>query len=435
MKVYELESLKVLRNLSGHNDTVNHVFALRDSRRLVTASSNKIVQLWDGESGEVLQKFEGHGAPVSCVAVTRDSELLMSGAEDGKVIFWSLKTGKKLKTFTNHSSGIIAVDFAQHMSDFYMLSTSRDGLVCVRDFHSAKIVLSTNVNPPPLLCLSVSPNASCIAIGLANRTGQVLQLPDGRFQAALIGHKKALRSIKVLPDIETCLTGSDDQTLRIWNIKTGECLTTLYTDAPVIACDISRNMTILYGTEKGTVSTALYQTSPNAVLKKLQGIQSPSASTIATSQSTITDSQTQPENEVDAAEMIDKSTTSVPISDGLKQPSQSSFEASEVADNKEQKTEGGSRERITATTSPTKDVRNAPPFELTDAESTIPPNETMLGEKYSAPNSTSSNEDEKCEQVQQKFNFSSEGNCGAPTKTDSKDELKTPEQSSACSII
>ena len=440
VKVYELESLKVLRTLSGHKGTVNHVLALRDSRRLVTASSDEIIQLWDGESGEVLRKFEGHEAPVSCVAVTRDSELLMSGAEDGKIIFWSLKTGKKLKTFTNHSSGIVAVDFAQTTSDFYMLSASRDGFVCVRDFHSAKIVLSTNVNPSPLLCLSVSPNAGFIAVGLASGTGRVLQLPDGRAKAALIGHKKALRSVKILPNSETCLTGSDDQTLRVWNMKTGECLTTFNVDAPVLACDISPSMTILYGTEKGMVSTALYQTSPNPVLKKLQGLQSLSSSTIATSQSTITTSRTQPEeDEVDAVELTEsafKSTASIANSDGLKQPSQSSLEAFGLADEiQEQKSTLVEQD----STSATKDICNALPFEPADAESM-----NLKPTIKSGPDTTiaSFSEDKICEHAytQQKEKIpleeiGSKEECDAPIKADAEDELNTTKQSSACSII
>ena len=442
VKVYELESLKVLRTLSGHRDAVNHVFALRDSRRLVAASSDKIIRLWDGESGEVLRSFEGHEVPVSCVAVTRDSELLMSGAEDGKIIFWSLKTGKKLKTFTNHSSGIIAIDFAQTTADFYMLSASRDGFVCVRDFHSANIVLSANISPPPLLCLSVSPNASLIAVGLAMGTGRVLQLPNGRVKAALIGHKRALRSVRILPDSETCLTGSDDQTLRVWNMNTGECLAIFYTDAPVLACDISHDMTILYGTGKGTVSTALYRASPNPVLKKLQGLQSLSTSTIATSQSSITTNRAQPEeDEVDAGEMTGsefRSTSSIPISDGLKQPSQSSLEASELTDNiQEQKSsfmEHHSRMNLNAT-SATKEVYNAPPFEPADAESmNLKPTKKSMN---SSPNA-SFNEDKLREHTQQKLHletFSSKEECDAPINTGSKDELNTTKQSSACNMI
>jgi len=68
-------------------------------------------------------------------------------------------------------------------------------------------------------------------------------------------------------------------------------------DAPVLSCDISRHMTILCGTTKGWVSTASYQVQPNAstspVTTKLLGIESPSASSIADSLSSISMSQTE----------------------------------------------------------------------------------------------------------------------------------------------
>ena len=296
VKIYELDTMKLVRDIKGHSDVINHVLVLRDSRRMLTASSDKTIRLWNGETGELLQSFEGHEADVNCVALSSDGELLMSGGEDNRVIFWGLRTGKKLKAFTDHSAGVVSVAFAQSSSSYFMISASRDGQLCIRDFYSAKILLSTK--PPTqgdTLCLAVSPEADFIVTGSTDSTVNVLSIPQGRLQGVLAGHKKAVRSVKILPDCEKCLSASEDHTVCIWGITNGGCLASLYIDAPVISCDISRNMTILCGTRRGWVSTAFYQANPNTVtgslMKKLQGIESPSSSSFTESLSSISASQ------------------------------------------------------------------------------------------------------------------------------------------------
>ena len=302
VKIYELDNMKLVGDIKGHSEGVNHVLVLRDSRQLLTASSDKTIQLWNGESGELLQTFKGHEARVNCVSLSSDGELLMSGGEDGKVIFWGLKTGKMLKAFSNHSTGIISVAFAQSSSSYFMISASRDGQLCIRDFYTAEVLLSTKAHTQEdMLCLAVSQNANFIATGSTDCTVNILSIPQGELKVVLSGHKKAVRSVKVLPDCEKCLSASEDCTLRIWNIAHGEGIASLHMDAPVLSCDISRHMTILCGTTKGWVSTAFYQVHPNAstspVTTKLLGIESPSASSFADSLSSISTSQTeQPPN-------------------------------------------------------------------------------------------------------------------------------------------
>ena len=299
IKIYELGSMKLVGNIKGHSECVNHVLVLRDSRQVLTASSDKTIQLWNGESGELVQSFKGHEAKVNCVALSSDGELLMSGGEDGQVLFWGLKTGKKLKAFSNHSTGIISVAFAQSSSSYFMLSASRDGQLCIRDFYTAEVLLSTKAHTQEdMLCLAVSRNACFIATGSTDCTVNILSIPQGELKVVLSGHKKAVRSVKVLPDCEKCLSASEDCTLRIWGIAHGECLASLHMDAPVLSCDISRHMKILCGTTKGWVSTAFYQVHQNAstspVMSKLLGMESPSASSFADSLSSISTNQMEP---------------------------------------------------------------------------------------------------------------------------------------------
>jgi WD40 repeat protein/predicted Ser/Thr protein kinase len=51
----------------------------------------------------------------------------------------------------------------------------------------------------------------------------------------LIGHKGKVTTVAVAPDGRTAVTGSDDQTARLWDIDSGRLLATLDHDAPLVA--------------------------------------------------------------------------------------------------------------------------------------------------------------------------------------------------------
>ena len=305
VSIYILDTLEKLKEVKAEEDTaeINHVYVLRDSEHFLTASTDGRVRLWNGETEQCLQVFEGEGEGVTCVAVTADSKLVMSGREDGKVVFWSLKNGKKLKTFTNHRKAIVSVDFIYKGSDHYILSASQDGQVCIRDLHTAKVHSSSNTHTDTLCCLSVSPDTSFLATGSNDATVHILSFPDAKLKGVLTGHRRSVRAVAILSDCIHCVTGSDDYTLRVWHHDSSECLACIRTDAPVIACTVTSNDTILYGTEMGWLSTVQYQkdvtdVSTNPIVKKLQGAQSPNGSPPSTlvsdSQSSMSTAQSNP---------------------------------------------------------------------------------------------------------------------------------------------
>ena len=49
----------------------------------------------------------------------------------------------------------------------------------------------------------------------------------GKFQGALAGHSGHVNSIAFPPDGRTLASGSDDQTVKLWNVATGQTLGTL----------------------------------------------------------------------------------------------------------------------------------------------------------------------------------------------------------------
>ena len=281
--IYELIGMKIINTIKGHTEQITQVLAMRDSQHLLTSSLDGTIKFWNGEMGKALKTFFCRKERATCIAITMNADILLTGGDTGTISFWSMKSGDKLKTFTNHSSSVVSVAFVQGSDYFFIVSAAQDGQICVRDFHTAKVLLRTQPNGEKLLCTSISSNI--IAKGLENYTCHILSLPDGKLVSVLSGHKQPVTSVKILPNKNQCLTASLDCTIRLFDIPSSECITVFRTDLPITSVDIDQTgEMILYGTKKGWISTAFNQQNKiSPLLKQLKDGHSSSMSSLQTS--------------------------------------------------------------------------------------------------------------------------------------------------------
>jgi hypothetical protein len=75
--------------------------------------------------------------------------------------------------------------------------------------------------------LSYSPDGKTIASGSDDTTIKVWDVATGRLLHTLEGHQAAVRSLSYSPDGKTIASGSDDATIKVWDVATGRLLHTL----------------------------------------------------------------------------------------------------------------------------------------------------------------------------------------------------------------
>jgi hypothetical protein len=109
LKVWDLESGRVLQTLESHAGGVWAVALTADGRRAVSGSADKTLKVWDLESGRVLQTLEGHVGQVLAVALTADGRRALSGSADKTLKVWDLESGRVLQTLEGHAGGVRAV--------------------------------------------------------------------------------------------------------------------------------------------------------------------------------------------------------------------------------------------------------------------------------------------------------------------------------------
>ena len=168
-----------VRTLNGHTHSVRAIAAYADT--LVSGSYDSSVRVWRVSTGETVHRLQGHTAKVYSVVLDHQRNRCISGSMDNMVKIWSLDTGSLIHTLDGHTS-----------------------LVGLLDLNCGKLVSAA-----------------------ADSTLRIWDPENGQCKATLSAHTGAITCFQ--HDAQKVISGSD-RTLKMWNIKTGECIKDLLMD-------------------------------------------------------------------------------------------------------------------------------------------------------------------------------------------------------------
>ncbi|KAK2787857.1 hypothetical protein FQN52_007036 [Onygenales sp. PD_12] len=154
----------------GHT---NGVMCLQfEDNILATGSYDTTIKIWDTETGQELRTLRGHQSGIRCLQF--DDTKLISGSLDRTIKIWNWRTGECLSTYTGHQGGVICL----HFDSTILASGSMDNTVKIWNF--------------------------------GDKSSRVLR-----------GHRDWVNSVKVDTASRTVFTASDDLTVRLWDLDTG----------------------------------------------------------------------------------------------------------------------------------------------------------------------------------------------------------------------
>ncbi|OJD18420.1 hypothetical protein AJ78_01539 [Emergomyces pasteurianus Ep9510] len=157
----------------GHS---NGVMCLQfEDNILATGSYDTTIKIWDTETGQELRTLRGHQSGIRCLQF--DDTKLISGSLDWTIKIWNWRTGECISTYTGHQSGVICL----HFDSTILASGSMDNTVKIWNFEDK----STRV---------------------------------------LRGHRDWVNSVKVDTASRTVFTASDDLTVCLWDLDTGNVI-------------------------------------------------------------------------------------------------------------------------------------------------------------------------------------------------------------------
>lgn len=147
---------------------------------------------------QCLYKYSTGRSTTYAIAITPDGQMMFSGGNDRIITLRQLGTGRILRTFTGHSGSI------------YALALSSDGRMLVSGGRD-KTLKVWNLNTGGSYN-SMSPTSRAIGDGL---------------MYTLTGHSESINAVAISSNGQILVSGSEDNTIKLWDLHTGECLVTL----------------------------------------------------------------------------------------------------------------------------------------------------------------------------------------------------------------
>ena len=253
LMIWDPDSGEALHVLEGHTGRVTAVTELGDGL-IVSASDDNTLRVWDIESCITLRVLEGSGLSI----VNLGNGRFVSPSSDNTLRVWRVDSDEALQVLIGHKAPVVAVaDLGKRQItslslDLTLRVWDLDSGDTLREIREVKFHRVIDLGQRSILALHsmklwIGDDSSCNSTGAQADPYRVLelQLLDGNLFNA-VANLGAGRLV----------TASDDNTLRVWDTESGECLAILTLDAPSEALAITtttKGPVIVLGDETGRV--------------------------------------------------------------------------------------------------------------------------------------------------------------------------------------
>jgi serine/threonine protein kinase len=183
---WDLPKERPVGELTGHTGDIRSLAVAADGRRAISGSDDHLLRLWNLDTGRELRCFDGHTDSVTAAAIAPNGRWVLSGSSDHNVRLWQVESGRELRRFAGHASWVNSVAIA---ADGRRILTGSGGEI--RDGRFADG---------------------------ADTTLRLWDAAEGAELRCLKGHTASVTSVALSPDGRHALSGSLDQTVRLWEL-------------------------------------------------------------------------------------------------------------------------------------------------------------------------------------------------------------------------
>jgi translation initiation factor 3 subunit I len=233
-------------SLHGHEKSITQVCYNREGDLLFSCAKDKNPNVWYSINGERLGTYDGHGGAVWCLDVDWQTKYFLSGAADNTIRLWDVENGILLNKIETKSA-VRTCKFAYSGNMVAFTTDKNMGQPC--NIHIAD--LRTFGSEQPMITIPIpqkGPKVTSLIWGsldeklcTGHENGDIVQWDVKEHQKVNIvsDHAKSISDMQLSPDRSMFISASKDNTAKLFDTDSLDCLKTYKTDRPVNSASIS----------------------------------------------------------------------------------------------------------------------------------------------------------------------------------------------------
>jgi WD40 repeat protein len=237
MKVWEVETGRLVRVFEGHTDTILVVAVSPDGNQALTGGGfDGIIKLWDLNTGELIRSLDAHPTGVFSLAFSPNGQQALSGPMGaGVVILWDLATGEIIHRLPETGSNSVQTVFVPGTNKAFIAYEWISELDIVtgdiyRDYKDEKLNYTTGfaIHPDWKSLFNVSGGGPITH----------WDLESDRLIREFGDHNGSRSRIEISPDGDLLFTSDSTGQLYLWDPTTGNEIRRFRTDTSIYLFDI-----------------------------------------------------------------------------------------------------------------------------------------------------------------------------------------------------
>lgn len=255
--------------LKGHDRPISQIKFNRTGDLLFSASKGKNPTVWFSDTGERAGTYDGHTGAVFSIDVNYDSTRLLTASGDMSTRLWDVNSGAQLFQW-NHNVPSRFVNWATgdklllNVTDAVMKQFPTIGIYRLADdlsdqSPSPSLLIEGKNKDVKINSALFGPLNETIFANFSDGTVAVYDTETGAVRSQFRAHEKDVTGFKFSWDQYTFVTGSKDNTCKLWDTRSLEKLKEYVSGRPIYDVAISpqtNHLLVAIGQDVGTVTTS-----------------------------------------------------------------------------------------------------------------------------------------------------------------------------------
>jgi len=212
-----------VRVFEGTTGALRAVASRADNQRIAAGTDSGKVGIWNAGNAELLQTLDVSGA-VTALVWSRDNQKLAVATDQSLLYFFgpplpplSPQPGRDLVEHQQTATPAVANRLVFATNNRSLWATHADGHVA-QWAYASPIQLRQFNHGGPVYAVAISRDGRTIVSGSNDRTVRIWDVTTGQQRAQLSGHGAAVHAVALSPDESLIVSSSADQTVRLWDI-------------------------------------------------------------------------------------------------------------------------------------------------------------------------------------------------------------------------